>query len=136
MATLATHFQLAVCGSATDEDGNSSANPRPEEPRSSSGDFPAVYTRDHEIGDEDNGSSNPLLQDSQSLKARTTPDTPNTESAPPYPEAVRASGESNDGQEHQPVISDLKEISSMTVKQILAQLGGVFPMDEALIEGE
>ncbi|KAK4113335.1 hypothetical protein N656DRAFT_828446 [Canariomyces notabilis] len=100
MATLATHSQPVVWGSATDQDGNSSANPRPEEPRSSSGDFPAVYTRDHEIGDEDNGSSNPLLQDSQSLKAPTTPDTPNTESAPAYSEA----------------------------------LGGVFPMDEALIE--
>jgi hypothetical protein len=25
---------------------------------------------------------------------------------------------------------------SMTIKQILAQLGGVFPMDEAVVEGE
>ena len=124
MATLGTHSQLAVWGSATEEDGNGSANPRPAEPRSSSRDFPPVYSRDQKTGDGDNGSSKPLPQESQPLKAPTTPDTPSTEHPPAYSEAVRASGESNHGQEHQPVIPDLKKISSMTIKEILAQLGG------------
>jgi hypothetical protein len=29
-----------------------------------------------------------------------------------------------------------EESGSMTIKQILAQLGGVFPMDEAVVESE
>lgn len=136
MATLATYPQLAVWGSATEEDANSSANPRSAEPGASSRDFPPVYSRDPETGDRDNGSSKPLPQEPQPLKVPTTPDIPSTEHPPAYSEAVRASDESNHGQEHQPVIPDLKKISSMTIKEILAQLGGVFPMDEAVIEGE
>ncbi len=60
-----------------------------------------------------------------------TPGSPDLELAPPYavsPELSRA--------EHDAAPGLVDKLSSMTIKEILAHLGGVFPMDEAVVEGE
>ncbi len=64
-----------------------------------------------------------------------TPDTSDTEPPPPYATAPDADKNRQDRELSRFAKPDLpQELGSMTIKQILAHLGGVFPIDKAVVD--
>ncbi len=65
-----------------------------------------------------------------------TPDTPDTEPPPPYTETPVTSGGGQGAHQSRFAKSNSPEkAGSMTIKEILEHLGGVFPMDDAVVDG-
>jgi hypothetical protein len=69
------------------------------------------------------------LSGSESPRSPNTPDSTDNEPAPPYLENLSVPRAEQDGRD----MAD--KMASITIKERLAYLGGMFPMDEAVVPG-
>lgn len=142
MARLAPSGSSEVFGTVTEEKGCDSQEPRllaNSLARNANLSLPPTYSEapSLETRIEENDHSNPRSAEAEPWKTPSKLDTPDTEAPPSYSEAVNASSEGRDGRQPQPSRpGPANKVEAMAIKQILAHLGGVFPMDEAVIEGE